>query len=343
VTGNRFRSWNWSADVRRRSPIGPSILARPEEPRSTSHCCGVVRRTRAPAVDRLRTIHRIDISATRCLAELRDNQEWNYLVEPPGDQRLGLPLEGLRAALNIGEIEVIGSIDLLQEIIAAAPNHETKYTSMVDVYIELVGHRLLQPLNRRHTAEVVAGGLLPETARYLDRDTRRELKRAAYKRRDVIEIAGMIRDDADKFRDDEVELRTKAADALAEAGRPVAPKIMREWYATVDLDDWLQSVVEGGVDRGEYTHDAATGVGRARFPSAWTFIACRLARLVYTLGEGRKIKWSDLADLHHASTGPYIDILVTDDQPLIDALELIPQPLPFTWMTSEAFRRVHLQ
>lgn len=123
---------------------------------------------------------------------------------------------------------------------------------------------------------------------------------------------------------------------LEEHGGPPTPALMREWIAEVDIDEWVAEIASAGIARGRYpTVDA--GGGRERFPSAWSFVATRLAKLVHVLGEGRKIRDSDLADAHHVACAPYIDVLVTDDRALGQAIDLLRDRSPVVWESSPSF------
>jgi len=264
-----------------------------------------------------------------------DTQQWNYLIEPT-DETPGVDRTLLQRAIHRQQIAVVGSLDLLQELMSASFASPDKYSAMADLLFGLVRGRLLHPLARRHSAEANHGGLLPVSRRYLRRPERESLHAASQSMDDVLDMANEIKAEKDAFKLLEDQLRTKAKDAIELAGERVTGPTLRAWFGALDVADWISSTIEEGVHRGEYTIDATTPITARSFPSAWAFTSIRLARLTFTLGEGRKIKASDLADAHHVAAGPYFDVLVTDDKELLLTLELLRNP-PFQWMTSAQF------
>lgn len=103
---------------------------------------------------------------------------------------------------------------------------------------------------------------------------------------------------------------------------------MREWIAGVDIDDWVRDITDSGRYGGQIPDDVT--VRPEHVPSASTFVAVRLARLARTMGEGRRIQESDLADAYHVACGPYFDVLVTDDTELRNTLGLVSDRLSFS-------------
>ena len=264
-----------------------------------------------------------------------DTQQWNYLVEPTVEAP-GVDRALLQRGIHRQQIAVVGSLDLLQELMSASFASPDKYSAMADLFFGLVRGRLLHPLSRRHRAEANHGGLLPERRRYLRRPERENLYEASQSMVNVLDMADEIKAEKDTFKLSEDQLRAQAKEAIESAGERVSGPTLRAWFERLDVADWIDSTIEEGVRRGEYTLDANTPTTAQRWPSAWAFTSIRLARLTYTLGEGRKIKASDLADAHHVAAGPYFDVLVTDDKELLLTLELLPSP-SFQWMTSAQF------
>jgi hypothetical protein len=264
-----------------------------------------------------------------------DTQQWNYLIDAT-DETPDVDRAMLQRAIHRQQIAVVGSLDLLQELMSASFSSPEKYSAMADLFFGVVRGRLLHPLSRRHSAEATHGGLLPERRRYLRLPERESLYAASQGLADVLDMADEIKAEKDAFKASEDQLRAQAKSAIESAGERVTGPTVRAWFEGLDVAEWISTTIEEGVHRGEYTLDATTPVTALHFPSAWAFTTIRLARLTYTLGEGRKIKASDLADAHHVAAGPYFDVLVTDDKELLLTLELVPNP-PFRWMTSAQF------
>ena len=86
-------------------------------------------------------------------------------------------------------------------------------------------------------------------------------------------------------------------------------------------------------------NSAGSTIRWARYPSAWTFTAYRLARLkaVLASGPGSKIRSSDLADAHHVSCGPYVDVIVSDDGGLLSTFNQFADQVGFRVISSSEF------
>ena len=270
---------------------------------------------------------------------LLDNNQWNFLIEPPVHAPLlGLDFDDLRRACEDGSVELVGTLDLLQEIIGTARNHAPKYRSMVDAFFDLTGPRLLIPLSRRHTAEARAGGLLPETQRYFDREARRSFRRMARSRKDVLELGDEVYEESNTFKKQELIARQEVQDRLDQAGERLNLEVAIDWFNALDINEWLMSTVEAGVELGHYSDaDVDADGGYLRYPSALTFTAARLARIVYTVGGNRRVDASDLADAHHVASGPYVDVIVTDDERLRQTFALMSHLVPFRLLSSLEF------
>lgn len=261
-----------------------------------------------------------------------DTQQYRYLVDPR--PALGCPAELLRDAVNRGTIEIVGSLEILQELTLITLGNHRAYLEQLDVFTDLVGRRILQPTDERHLAEQRHGGLLDDDARYLPRDRRRQILRGARNHREAAGVAEEATSGKQAYAATEQRMRATVKEALAVNGERVTFATMSKWFEQVDLDEWNRDVVEEGMRKGLYRHDPGTGTGLEQFPTSWLLNSYRAARTVYTIGDGRRIKPSDLADAHHAACGAYYDILVTDDAGFIDTLELFGPRLPFTWMRS---------
>lgn len=265
-----------------------------------------------------------------------DTQQYRYLVEPrPG---LGCSLELLLAAVSDGEVEVVGSLEIIQEFTPIAQGHHRAYLEQLELFTRLVGRRILHPTNERHLLEQRHGGLLGEGDRYLPRDRRRQILRGGRVRSEAVAVAEEAARGKETYAATERKMRAAFKEMAAEAGERVTLHTMKRWLAKdADLDEWNREIVEEGVRKGLYELAPDTAMGLETFPTSWLMNSYRAARTVFTVGEGRKIKPSDLADAHHVACGAYFDVLVTDDNDLLDALDLLGARLPFTWMRGAEF------
>lgn len=264
-----------------------------------------------------------------------DTQQFNYLAGPDIGPHPDRALRHVLKAIKAREIEVVGSLDLLQELIEAGPRAAQKSRQMIDLFFKLVGERLLLPLSERHPKEAVTGGLLSKEDRYLPAEVRRDVRRLAQSRRGVCEMADELFRKKAAFLEAEKAVQENMRARLIESGATKQARLMRDWIAGVEIDDWVRDVADAGRERGLVPNDVAASP--EQLPSASAFVAIRLARLARTMGESRKIQESDLADAHHVACGPYIDVLVTDDKELRSALELVRDRLSFDWISSQQF------
>jgi hypothetical protein len=276
--------------------------------------------------------------STNSLRVLLDNQQWNYLAAP-GEypDGAGLDADDLGDAVRCGEIEVVGSIDILQEIIESARTRAVKYGRMIGLFFEFVGRRVLIPLNDRHPREAGDGGLLSDGRGYLSRDDRRQLERLANNRRDVVHVADDLYAEKTSFAHQETVLRQKMRQKLNDEIEDFRFPKPQAWFDATDLDDWVASVVHAGVERGRYGVESVEPVSYSRYPSAYSFVAARLARVILVNAEGRRVNPSDLADAHHLAAGPYVDLIVSDDKGMLDAHALFADRVSFKVLTSKQF------
>ncbi|MEM1332988.1 MAG: hypothetical protein AAGG08_05965 [Actinomycetota bacterium] len=264
-----------------------------------------------------------------------DTQQWNYLTRPRHDGP-GIDADLLFRCVQRGHIRIVGSLDLVQELVSASFGSEDEYKSMVSLHHRLAGPRVLHPISRRHGYEARHGGVLPVRRRYLRNFERENIAAASMSLEDAQSMADEIDAHKDDFLRQELELRDQARAAIEGAGEKVSGATLREWFAGLEVESWVGDTVAEGVARGDYSLPADTAITCYRFPSSWLFTTIRLARLTYTLGEGRKIQSSDLADAHHVASGAYFDIFVTDDRQLALTIDLLPWA-PFLTMTSAEF------
>src|SRR5690349_15044264 len=131
----------------------------------------------------------IDDVEARCRRVYFDAQQWNYLVDPVTGLHPDGALRCVQRAVKAGDIKVVGSPDLIQELWEAAPRFPKKSRQMTDLFFKAVGRRLLLPLNERVWKEAATGGLLSDESRYVAHDVYREVRRLAQTGPDALEVA----------------------------------------------------------------------------------------------------------------------------------------------------------
>ena len=96
-----------------------------------------------------------------------DANVWNQLVEPDAL----LTHDMLLSAYRDGRFQIVGTPELLEEIVGTANRKPEKFAALSRDFDKLVGGRILKSFKPRHTAELVHGGVVPKTA-----DTSRRVK-----------------------------------------------------------------------------------------------------------------------------------------------------------------------
>lgn len=270
-----------------------------------------------------------------------DTQQWSYLADGRHTEGLGLDPTAFQRATRAGELRIVASLALIEELITSIDARPDLVARTVPRLMALAGRRVLQPLHVRHQLEVSHGGMLPERQRYLPAAERNGLHEIQADESALRAIAQEAKKRKIEFKESEEALRAIVSTELRDAGVPPTLGKMVDWYQSHDLEEWIRSIVERGQELGLYDSPDGVRWNYRLVPSVYTFVSYRLARIVHTVGEGRRIEQSELDDAHHAAAGPYYDILVTDDRRFREALDLVPD-LPFSWMTSADFAAKYL-
>lgn len=253
---------------------------------------------------------------------LLDNQIWNYLARPETGPDDGITVAQLRAAVDARHVELVGSFDLMQEMVAAARTDPRKAEDMVELMVEFAADRILLPLNERIGAEAMFGGLLSLERRYVDPSWLDTFE--AMTPGDIAEMADAAYAEGQAFKVSQQKMRNAVRAELAEQGQESTARAWREWFPRRDIGTEIEMVIQAGLDHGDFTLDAPpTEFTEERFPSVAAFLDIMHARAVLSIGDGRRIQGSDLGDAHHVAAGPYVDVFVTEDRALRDALGLV--------------------
>ena len=225
--------------------------------------------------------------------------------------------------------------DLLQELIEARRRAPRKAARMLDLFFQLIGDRLLLPLNERHLEKAQARGVLSEDDRYVSREVRKDARGFVQSGRDASELIEDLYQQKVAIRESEQRLQQQMIDRLAEEVPVKQAPLMRRWIATVDIHEWVRGIADDPRLRERVPDYEA--VRPEHLPSASAFVIARLGRLTRTMGERRKIQGSDPADAQHIACGRYYDVLVTDDKELRATLDLVRGRLSFEDLSSDEF------
>ena len=139
-------------------------------------------------------------------------------------------------------------------------------------------------------------------------------------------------------------MREELREALEASDEGLSVRNPKDWFERTNLDELVHVAVAAGVDRGLYGPEYVEAGGYDRYPSVFTFVAARLARILTNAGN-RTIAASDLADAHHLASGPYVDVIVSDDKAMRTSFDLFANLVSFRVMPSlefgEQFRVLH--
>ena len=254
-----------------------------------------------------------------------DTNVWNYLHRRP--DRTQAALQNLRTRLleaeRSGDLLVVGSLPLLQEVISTGRRDPELLDRMRTTILKAVNGRWLVPLNIRHAAEIARGATLSPTERYLPRETRRRVEALARRRNDVLAIADGTHAEVASFKEEQEAIRRRLLDAATTRDGLTRGQLKRDleaWWETADVAGWIRGALRPEVLASSPNPD---DLSATTAPSAWHFTRFKLARIRLNLGDGRAIKASDYVDAEHYAIGSYIDVLATDDGPFKETIELL--------------------
>ena len=210
---------------------------------------------------------------------------------------------------------MVSSLPLFEEIAGTARRNAPKYDLMRSLLFEATEHRWLLPLNERYPREARAGGKLPESARYLNRESRRACERASRNEATVAKVSDNTYRQTSQFKNDQEAIRRsiKARPDLLGSDGEWDPGKVDEWWFSVDMDDWTGDSVSEGLPPGWVSGQSGSWRISCRHPLSVALHGLKLARIKRNLGEGRKISQSDYIDVEHCGAGADSDVLVTDD------------------------------
>jgi hypothetical protein len=177
--------------------------------------------------------------------------------------------------------------------------------------------------------------VLPKETCYVSRELQKDVRRFAQSGRDTSELIEELYKEKVSFQESEQRVQQKMTDRLAKEGATKHAPLMRKWINSVDISEWVREIAEDPRLRKRVPNYQA--VCPEHLPSASAFVAARLGLLALTMGEGRRIEASDLADAQHVACGPYIDVLITDDKKLRATLDLIQDRISFRYPSQAEF------
>jgi hypothetical protein len=256
-----------------------------------------------------------------------DTNQWTYLLGGHGlsYEELGPHRERLADLVGHGELTVVASVPVLEELLPIYGGNPELYSQVAALIFETVGPHWLRPLNEFHIAEAHMGGLLRGRGPYLSPGMCEKVRAFALLGADLEWVTAENARQADAFKAEQEALRAevlerfRADDELDNSMHAV----MTRWWEEVDRAEWVAGVMQGGVERGLLLPDLAANPSIDSAPTAWHFMSFKLARMKLNLGDNRRISKSDASDAQHYASAVYADVLVTDDSAFLETAGLL--------------------
>lgn len=256
-----------------------------------------------------------------------DNNEWNLLVscDCHSDDQRQAARDALKASVTGGSLVVIGSLPVLQEVMATAKRKPGKYKDLRELIFELVSNHWLIPRDLRWVEELNSGGLLPDNLCFISRGNRREMYRLSSNQRELEKFAKVTYGEGVQYKQTYEDARKKIYKDLSGAeGRPKGLKQAYDnWWATVDRELWVRSVIDASIERGKIKPVKVDQVSYDSLPTLWRYVEFSLAKVKLNIGDESAIKEGDGVDADIFASTPYVDTLVTNDGPFLELCELI--------------------
>lgn len=237
----------------------------------------------------------------------------------------------LKAATRQGRLRVLATAQLLQELLVIGASNWSAHRRIMRYLSEVAEFRLMLDTKDLATRELRLGRSLSPSERLVSEATSRQAWRAMSERSSVADIAREVREETDRFVEDEFRLRDEVLArlrAVTPKGESVARNVWR-W--------WTEDPARRVRDFAEATARARTsGLGMVSveaLPALWHFHAYKVARIALTLARrpGGGISRGDAADAHHYTAAAYVRVFVSDDTKLRrTALAINAGPHPMT-------------
>jgi hypothetical protein len=124
-----------------------------------------------------------------------------------------------------------------------------------------------------------------------------------------------------------VEEEERRREVLREFGHQGIRETTRAWWrdeAEQRITEWIRSYFYTSRAELGLSADQATWPEPRNLPAAWNGYAYKMARMVQSVGEQRKIAASDFFDFHHYVAAGYTEVLVTEDAAFRSTCASIP-------------------
>jgi hypothetical protein len=264
-----------------------------------------------------------------------DTNAASYLYHLPGPSKT---LHEVRRALaervTGGQIELIMSTSLIEEIAGISTGDLPRYVRTARFIFGLAETSFLLPVNERVRAEVASRGALSGAARFLPPARRRKVRSHMMRHGFAHDVADEVRVQTDDFKRD---MEAKRQGIRPRLGADWSSKTAHWWNAALpQIDDWTLDYFRASRDLLGLPADEASWPSPRAIPTAWYLHAYYMARIALNVGQNRRIDGTDRYDGAHYASAVYADLMVTDDGRFIETYNNIPDR-PFAIESSRAF------
>lgn len=257
-----------------------------------------------------------------------DNNVWNMLVE-----HAELNVDELVKAYHAERIEIVGTMELHEEIIGTARRKPAKYNALRPVWRKLVGKRNLLQLKERHKSELTHGGTLSGALRYQSSTQHLGTRHLLNERAAIDQINDIVYGRKQQYKEKALGHKEQVRRELEASGQK--PGVLPPTVTEDRIRQMAVETVQAGPEHGLPELDPAD-VAYERIPSLWLLCGVVAAKELRQSRYNMSVESSDHHDRLHAAAGAYFDFLVTDDKEYRATLGLVPG-LPFEIMTPSEF------
>lgn len=216
----------------------------------------------------------------------------------------------LFGALDRDELVVIGSQFHLEE----ASRISVHRADWVKFFWDVVKWNVLLATIELAVLEAKHGRALQGNEPYDEYHRRQRMRDKTLRWPDLDSLASKVAkfaaDSGDLYKD--LRDSTKCDIAARFEGKTPA-EVTKAWWTNAGhhISDWVLGYMRLSKERLRLPDDESVWPKPEALQTAWAMYSYQMARIVLTVGLGRKIRDSDLHDAHHYAMASYADVLVT--------------------------------
>jgi hypothetical protein len=261
-----------------------------------------------------------DYFDTNAISYLDTRHGWNPAI-------LADAREKVRQLVRSGSVSVFVSLVLLEELLGILRDDPDKHRRVIEYLWEIARNNLFLATNDLGREEARRGGRLIGNDRLelwvnvvaVYRECRNEPAMVGIPQQTQEWFARFEEEEKERVKDEKRRSRAKTGAR--------SPNPWRRWCKAAEerVDDWVSSFMEANQGRLGLSQDRREWPQPRELESIWRFHAYKMARIYLNVGEGRRVRGSDLYDAHHYVAASYADVTVSDDRDLRATCGVIPR------------------